>query len=73
MKPTCKAEAVLAYDFADARINSNVNYGKNGWRHDAQPWMTLGTSCTNTKWLQRVASKARRQAAKKYITQAILD
>ena len=73
MKPTCKAEAVLAYDFADARTNSNVNYHRDGWRHATSPWMTLGTSCTNTKWLQRVASKARRQAAKQEIAQAILD
>ena len=68
MKPTCKAEAELAYDFVDAR-NLRRTAHDRVWSIMA-PWQQCHAS---TKYLQRLASKARRRAAKSDIHKILRD
>ena len=71
MKPTCKAEARLGYNFADLHMSAKVITFLDAYWAETKPWRVV--SRTSGKFLQRVASKARRQAAKQDIAQAILD
>ena len=71
MKPTCHEETHLTYHFADVRGQRHaVKYGL-GWWSEEKPWRTKTRS--STKWLQRRASKARRNASKAIIREEIAN
>jgi len=71
MKPTCHREAGLGYDFADLHSNASIITARDAWWSQTKPWRVKSRG--SAKFLQRMASKARRQASKQGIAQAILD
>ena len=71
MKPTCKAEARLGYNFADLHMSAKVITFRDAYWAETKPWRVV--SRTSGKFLQRVASKARRQSARTTLRDELRD